>query len=104
MLKINPASYLLPKKLKITSSVAASGRFTTSPDSIGNTSFIGNRGGATMTADSSTSGGASAHHHHQHAKTAQSKMNTYFPLGYKEAAAQWVRFLSLSLSLPLPHR
>lgn len=51
-----------------------------------------------MTADGSTSGGASAHHH-QHATATQAKINTYFPLGYKEAAQQWV----CSSDLP-PHR
>ncbi|KAK4163190.1 putative cardiolipin-specific deacylase, mitochondrial [Cladorrhinum sp. PSN259] len=84
MLKINPASYLLPGKKFITPSLAgsSSGRFNSNSYS----------GGATMTADtgSSTSSGASAAAAAHHpSKPTQSKMATYFPMGYKEAAAQW---------------
>ncbi|KAK3994840.1 Alpha/Beta hydrolase protein [Cladorrhinum sp. PSN332] len=97
MLKINPASYLLPGKKLITPSVAASGSSGSSRFVNHTGSFTGNRG-ATMTADtgsSTTSGASAAAAAHHPPKPAQSKMNSYFPLGYKEAAHQWWSGVSL---------
>ncbi|KAK4228822.1 putative cardiolipin-specific deacylase, mitochondrial [Podospora fimiseda] len=88
MLKINPASYLLPGKKLITPSSHFVNNNTTNTTST-STFPTGNRGATVnMTATDTTTTTTTS-------SPPKSKMTSYFPLGYKEAAQQWWSSVSL---------
>jgi len=93
MLKTYPTTFLLPKRLKLASLVPSQ------------TSALSTDASFSPQQDPRQPILLASHQAMSQARTdsppRSQRALTYFPLGYKEAAQQWVRLLSLSLSLSL---